>query len=159
MQFYKYRKNIVKALLYTSVLLILGIAFSCDSPDSKDSKKYPEDDNSRILNAYAQQTGKLDSVPNPIDHAMSLVNLKHADLRRPLAHEEGYLLIARNPLIDHVAQSPFYLHHWADTNSTRLQERAQNGIQPVFAFLTEMLNGGGLSDGDIDPSASTHSIT
>jgi hypothetical protein len=63
-------------------------------------------------------------------------------LIRPLWHEAGYHLIARNPLIDHVAASPFYLHDWADKTSMQLQKKATQNLTDLLAFMIRTLSGG-----------------
>ena len=81
-------------------------------------------------------------VSNPVDHALSLIGLNRSDLKRPLAHEEGYAIIGRVPLIDHVAASPFKLHYWADDVSNKIQQNAAKGLADVFGLLAVTLNGG-----------------
>lgn len=66
--------------------------------------------------------------PEPLDHALGLIGLNAGTLVRPLTHEEGYNLVARNPLVDHVAESPFYLHGWADETAAAVQGAARQGL-------------------------------
>ncbi len=150
----KFLKPVARILLS----LVIFYVYSCDSTESTNSKVPRPGAQSKTSYAIAQKVEISVPVENPIDHALSLVDLERADLRRPLSHEEGYNLIGRNPLIDRIAQSPFYLHHWADTNSKLLQENAQNGIQNVFAYLVETLNGGVSYGAGRDASANALSV-
>jgi hypothetical protein len=158
LKFNKYQKRFEKLIIGAILLLITVVVFSCNPQDANRSKKDQKNGKRDLSYPAELQVGKLVPVQNPIDHALSLVDLKRADLRRPLFHEEGYNLIARNPLIDRVAQSPFYLHHWADTNSKELQKNAQNGIQPVVTYLIETLNGGVAYDARLEASDSVFSL-
>jgi len=142
MQLFSYPGKNLKPRHRFFLMLILFVLLSCNSQDSADSEKHQENATRNPSFTAAQQIGRLPATDNPIAHALGLLKLEHADLHRPLAHEEGYNLIARNPLIDHVAASPFHLHRWADTNSKRLQEKAQSGMQPGLAHLIALLNGG-----------------
>jgi HEAT repeat protein len=124
-------------------LLLLGFMFIfCCSPESTDSQKQASKTGPDTSPAAAQQVVKLKPVDDPVDHALSLLDLQSNDLVRPLAHEAGYNLIARNPLIDHLATSPFHLHHWADVNSRLLQQNARRGFQNGLTHLIALLNGG-----------------
>jgi len=82
------------------------------------------------------------SVSNPLDHALSLIGLKHSDLVRPLYQEEGYTLACRIPLIDQVAKSPFYLHQWADKTSLSIQKNAKRGLTDIINASVMTINGG-----------------
>jgi tetratricopeptide (TPR) repeat protein len=96
---------------------------------------------------------------NPVEHALSLLDLNHAKMIRPLWHEAGYHLIARNPLIDHVAASPFYLHDWADKSSLQLQKNAAKSLTDILAFMMLTLNGGFNYTNQLEPVKSVDNFT
>ena len=80
--------------------------------------------------------------PDPVNHALNLLGLRESDLNRSNHQEAGYHLVSRIPLIDHVAQSPFYLHGWADDTSGKIQQNAQRGLFDLLSQLIGTLNGG-----------------
>ncbi|MGD9305029.1 MAG: hypothetical protein PVF79_12250, partial [Desulfobacterales bacterium] len=111
-------------------LLILLFIFSCDT---RKEITHSDQIESRYLEA---------SDANPMDHALSLLDLNHAEMIPPIWHEAGYHIIARNPLIDHMAASPFYLHNWADNTSMLLQKNATKSLTDILTFMILTLNGG-----------------
>ncbi len=80
--------------------------------------------------------------PDPVNHALNLLGLRESDLNRSIHQEAGYHLVSRIPLIDHVAQSPFYLHGWADDTSGKIQQNAQKGLFDLLSVMIGTLNGG-----------------
>jgi len=124
------------------VLLMTCFLFFCDPQETSNSKLNPAVGDDKTPFAEAQTVGISPPVENPIDHALSLVGLRGGDLSRPLSWEEGYHLIDRIPLIDHVAENPFYLRRWADDSSRLLNLHAQRGISNALGYLIETLNGG-----------------
>jgi hypothetical protein len=80
--------------------------------------------------------------PDPVNHALNLLGINESDLSRPIHQEAGYHLVSRIPLIDHVAQSPFYLHGWADDTSGKIQQNAQKGLFDLLSVMIGTLNGG-----------------
>jgi HEAT repeat protein len=90
-----------------------------------------------------KKTVRIDSPsPDPLQHALSILGLQPADLVRPLSHEEGYQIVGRTPLIDQLAKSPFYLHHWADETSDKLQYNTRRQIAEALSFTLMSINGG-----------------
>jgi len=81
-------------------------------------------------------------VPEPLEHALGLIGLVPDKLVRPRYLEANYHMVGRNPLIDRVAQSPFYLHYWAEDLSTRIQQTGSLGIYEVLNPIIVTLNGG-----------------
>jgi hypothetical protein len=120
---------IFRILVLLSVLII-SITGGCDS--NQDAKNSGDDVNLQIT------TPGL----NPLEDAMRLIDLKHSDLVRPLFLEAGYHLIGRNPTIDKVAMSPFYLHSWTDDTSSKLQHSIRKDLPTLLSSTIAMINGG-----------------
>lgn len=110
--------------------IVLLFVFACDIQKGAENQD-------QIESRYIEP-----SDANPVEHALSLLDLNHAEMIRPLWHEAGYHIIARNPLIDHVAASPFYLHDWADKTSMQLQRNATKSLTDSLTFMMQTLNGG-----------------
>ncbi len=118
--------------LLTVQLVFMTALFGCD-----DNHKLNQEQHNEV------KTVRIESpAQNPLQHALSIIGLNPADLVRPLYHEEGYQLVGRIPLIDRVAQSPFFLHHWADDTSHKLQYNAEQRISETLSFTLMSLNGG-----------------
>ena len=81
-------------------------------------------------------------VADPLDHALSLIGLAPDRLEQPRYLEANYHLACRNPLIDKIAQSPLYLHHWADTVSSQIQQSTSQGLYQALNSTIQTLNGG-----------------
>lgn len=105
----------------------------------------------------SRQIGPSDA--NPLEHALALLDLNHAKMIRPLWHEAGYHLIARNPLIDQVATSPFYLHDWADKTSMQLQKGATQSLTDILAGMMLTLNRGLNYTDQLEPIESAQNFT
>jgi tetratricopeptide (TPR) repeat protein len=110
--------------------LVFLFIISCDN-----QKEFAHSD--QIQSRYIEA-----SDADPLEHALSLLDLNPAKMIRPLWHEAGYHLIARNPLIDRLAASPFYLHAWADKTSMQLQKNATKSLTDILASMMFTLNGG-----------------
>jgi len=76
---------------------------------------------------------------NPMDDALGLIGLDLSFSNRPLPSEDGYMIMARVPLIDRLAQNPFFLYHWANKTSDKIQQdEAQNLTAVMSAMLSTM---------------------
>lgn len=117
------------------VIAMLAIA-GCDGGDTRSE---PQTD----VSPLPEETGIVGNpVEDPIGHMLELVGLGKTDLARPPYYEEGYSPLCRMPLIDRLAESPFYLHHWADGTSTGIQESAGKGLLETVSYAIRVLNGG-----------------
>ena len=97
----------------------------------------------KTANELQSRTASIKSMAvNPVEDALRILNLNDADLVRPQYQEAGYQLAGRLPLIDHVAQSPFLLQHWADDTSQKLQQQAGKSLYDITAFTIALMNGG-----------------
>jgi len=96
-----------------------------------------------IQTASIRVTGSGPVAPsdNPIKDALGLLQLSDDDLTRPHAHEEGYIMLARLPLIDHLSRSPFKLQHWADEISHDLQQSASKSLEDTLDVVLDALGG------------------
>ena len=83
-----------------------------------------------------------DPVQKPLEHALGLIGLAPDKLARPCYLEANYHMVCRNPLIDRVAQSPFYLHYWAEDLSTQIQQTSTLGLYEVLNPIIGTINGG-----------------
>jgi HEAT repeat protein len=97
-------------------------------------------DRSAENDTYGEMVRIAETQNNPVDHALNILGLDATDLVRPHYQEENYHLGARLPIVDHVAQSPFYLHHWADDTSNKLQNAVTGGLSAFLATMIDTLN-------------------
>jgi len=120
---------------FLGLILVLFLA-ACSPPDGD------KEAGGRFVPPKSVTVKLPNAVSDPMAHALSLIGLNRSDLKRPLAHEEGYAIIGRVPLIDQVAASPFKLHYWADDMSINIQQNATKGLADLFDLLVTALNGG-----------------
>ena len=85
--------------------------------------------------------GPVSSSAQPLQDAFHLLNLDSDDLIRRPAFEDGYLMLARLPLIDFLSHSPFTLQHWANDVSDALQTGASDRLCDTFRVLVSELRG------------------
>ena len=85
--------------------------------------------------------GPVSPSVNPIKDALGLLQLSENDLTRRPAYEEGYIMLAQLPLIDHLSRSPFTLQRWADEISHDLQNSASNSLNDTLAVIVDALGG------------------
>ncbi|MEN8807189.1 MAG: HEAT repeat domain-containing protein [Desulfobacterales bacterium] len=78
---------------------------------------------------------------NPLKDALGLLQLSENDLTRRPAYEEGYIMLAQLPLIDHLSRSPFGLQRWADEISHDLQNSASKSLDDTLAVIVDVLGG------------------
>ncbi len=137
--------RLFKGLATIATILTLLLS-ACDISDKADlsQNKASEDYIQRESVAIEQP------VSDPLAQAMQLIGLTPANLVRPRYLEEDYQMQGRNPLIDRVGQSPFYLHHWADSVSSQIQQSTSNGLYPALSTVIQTLNGGVVYDTTAD---------
>jgi len=117
--------------IFITLFLLLTILTGC-GPGKEDKENNAD---------LAGKTFPSNSV-DPLGDVFKILNLGQEDLIRPLYLEEGYHLICRNPLIDHLARSPFILKEWADNTSDGLQQRAGRSIADTLQFTYSTLSNG-----------------
>ncbi len=84
-------------------------------------------------------------VAEPLTEAMDILGLAVKDLVRPLYHEEGYIMLARLAVVDHVASSPFTLKSWADESSQVLKKSAEDSLLALALESLKIIDGYGES--------------
>lgn len=90
--------------------------------------------------------GPVSPSGNPIKDALGLLQLSENDLTRRPAYEEGYIMLAQLPLIDHLSRSPFILQRWADEISYDLQNSASKSLNDTLAVIVDALGGSASTD-------------
>jgi len=126
------------------IFLIVG-ATGCDSSEDLSTNELQPRSPEIASGSYAPVRETI-AVSGPqsnlLDHTLNLIGLTPSDLARPPDYEDGYMLACRFPLIDQLSLSPFYLHHWADGISEKLQKGAQKDLMKALSIMIETLNGG-----------------
>ena len=90
----------------------------------------------------AHKTEKINEVTTePVQHATMLLNINPKNMARPNSIEEGYHMVGRMPVIDHVKKSPFVLQNWASEKSDKIQRSSQNSIEETILCLLNTVNG------------------
>ena len=90
--------------------------------------------------------GPVSPSRNPIKDALGLLQLSENDLARRPAYEEGYIMLAQLPLIDHLSRSPFTLQRWAEELSHDLQNSASKSLNDTLAVIVDALGGSASAD-------------
>jgi len=146
--FPKVIKTFTKLLVFSWIAVFLFIP-ACDNDSTVEG--VPEKEFYRTGNAADEGTisdsirttdfGPVALSDHPINDALSLLHLNmDMNYRRP-AYEEGYIMLARLPLIDTLSQSPFKLQGWADEMSHALQNSASRGLNDTFSVIADALGG------------------
>ena len=140
------RKHI-KSVSYLIIFLLIIFANGCDTSDSKlsnnESFGNERKEQSGRPYQFSRQTGSGKTYPSndPIKDALQLIQLDKDNLSRRHAYEQGYITLARLPLIDHLSESPFKLQRWADQLSLDLQKITNNGANELITLIVGVLNG------------------
>ena len=118
-------------------MLVFHFVTACGSEHGSD-----RDDPRPKWTRYGESV-KIDTeAGNPLTAALNLLGLKPADLSKPRYLEAGYNMAGRFPLIDYVAESPFYLHHWADSTAAEFQQAISLNLSNTLSRVISTLNGG-----------------
>ena len=123
--------------IFSLLVIILLLLTACGSTDQTAVER-----RKLKYNNYGETVKVIADDRDPVEKVLDILDLKPSDLVRPLYQEAGYHLIGRLPLVDHVAESPFYLHHWADSTSGKLQQVASESLAETFSLVIAILNGG-----------------
>lgn len=141
-------------------MTLSAVMAACDTdnrlPEMMAAKRIFQVDNTTAKTTTAESlrvtaTGSVIPSDNPIRDALRLLKLDESDLTRPRAYEEGYIMLARLPLIDRLSESPFILQLWADEMSGKLQQTASKSITDAVAVVFGALNGGVTNRSEVGP--------
>jgi Flp pilus assembly protein TadD len=72
---------------------------------------------------------------DPLVHAFDLVGFKLSEKSRFLPFDDGYMIMGRVPLIDHMAEHPLFLQHWANETSDNIQLQAAQSLGSAMAAM------------------------
>ena len=130
------------------VMAITTLLAGCDD-SSQISEKKDKKFSRKIGSAEAQSNGAewvrmtdrgpLFESDTPISDALGFLRLSENDLKRQYAFVEGYMMMARLPLIDQLARSPFILQSWTEETSDRLQQTPPNRLTDTFYIAVSAL--------------------
>ena len=150
------QKAIIKSVFLGWVALFMFLACDNDSRISGVSDKghtqTPNMAGETIPTEFIRVTGFGPVSPsvNPIKDALGLLQLSENDLTRRPAYEDGYIMLAQLPLIDHLSRSPFTLLRWAEEISHDLQNSASNSLNDTLAVIVDALGGSIATDHAFD---------
>ena len=130
-------------------MAMLAFVSACDSDPSMemgaetDRIQKEEITAAEMTSAHARMTdfGPVSSTDDPMRDAFGLLQLDVDRLSRPPAHELGYIMLARWPLVDDLSQSPFFLQRWAHNMSHALQAENSRSLEKTFFIVADTLAG------------------
>ena len=86
----------------------------------------------------AHKTVKIKKgITNPVQHATILLNINPQSMARPNSIEEGYQMVGRLPIIDHLKKSPFVLQYWASEKATKFNRALKTVWRKTMFMFTE----------------------
>lgn len=83
----------------------------------------------------------LREVGNPLEYAAGRIGLDLRGVELPRAHEGGYRLACRFPIIDAVSNRPLFMKVWAEETTAAVAERHRRDPLEVIPYAARLLRG------------------